>query len=195
MMRIFNLLVLLTGLTSVLAGCGPSKKILPSGKAVRIGVLGPFSGPDEALGTSGMKGIELALTLRPLLANGDHIELVIEDDRSDPAYAPEALARLKEQEVSAVLLLSRSDTVLALGKNGTGPPLPMIATIATHTGIITEFSFLIQLSFSDSEQAAVAENFLHIMQFEDWLILLWGWLERWLADGHPFAPVPASSGQ
>jgi len=44
-------------LTASLSGCGEEQeKIQPSGKSIRIGFIGPVSGPDKVLGGDSLKG-------------------------------------------------------------------------------------------------------------------------------------------
>ena len=74
---------LLACLAIALCGCA-DHELEPSGKVVRVGVIGPLSGPDETVGLSGLQGVELALGLQTHLDNGDRIELVKRDDRGAP---------------------------------------------------------------------------------------------------------------
>lgn len=144
----------------LVVGCSRELVIEPSGRTVKIGVIAPLSGSDEAVGKSGLQGVELARALHPLLHNGDQLELIIEDDQTDPEKAVEALDRLDAQGVAAILVLSLSNTVLALSEQARRHGRPLLATIATHPDLTRENPHLVQLSFDDALQAAVAALFL-----------------------------------
>lgn len=141
------------------AGCAdPPPR--PSGNIVKLGVIGPFSGPDAAVGASGYEGVELAVGLEPLLKNGDRIELVKIDDQSSPKLCIEAYDQLSDLDVAAVLLLSRSNSALALAPRARVHRIPIIATIASHPDLTEKNPHLIQLSFDDAFQGSVAAMYL-----------------------------------
>lgn len=57
------------------------------GKIIKIGIIAAFSGSDFAKGEEGQRGGRTAIAMRPLLNNGDKVELVVKDDQNDPAKA------------------------------------------------------------------------------------------------------------
>jgi ABC-type branched-subunit amino acid transport system substrate-binding protein len=138
------------------AGCRQDVKQRPSGKIVKIGVIGSFSGQDEQVGKSGLLGVQAALALQPLLDNGDKVELLIEDDKSEPGKAIDALESLIDRGAVGVLLLSRSEIALELADDIRWKMTPILASIATHTDLTEKRPYITQISFDDSFQAAVA---------------------------------------
>jgi branched-chain amino acid transport system substrate-binding protein len=141
------------------AGCA-EEVLQPSGDVVRIGVIGPFSGPDKAMGESGMQGVKLALELQPLLDNGDRIELVKLDDHSLPESCRDAYEQMDDLDIASVLVLSRSSSVLALAPRARLHHIPIIATIASHPELTETNPDLIQLTLDDAFQGSAAAMFL-----------------------------------
>lgn len=132
----------------------------PSGKTVKVGVIGPFSGPDTAWGENGLAGIKAALLFQPLLDNGDRVEVVLEDDRNQPHLATKALDRLvMDEKVAAVLAMSGSTSVLSLASKADSYKTPILALTSTHPDITDENSYISQLLFDDEFQASVAALF------------------------------------
>jgi branched-chain amino acid transport system substrate-binding protein len=155
----------LFALAVVLAvGCS-EERLQPSGDVVKIGVIGPFSGPDQAVGESGMQGVELAIELQPLLDNGDRIELVKLDDRSLPESCHDAYDQMDDLNIAGVLVLSRSSSVLALSPRARLHRIPIIATIASHPELTETNPHLIQLTLDDAFQGAAAAMFLRDEMF------------------------------
>lgn len=66
---------------------------------VKVGVLMAFSGGSSSMGYGAMKGVQLAKKQ----LNADNIELIQADGKCDPKVAPEAMKKLIEQEVVAII--------------------------------------------------------------------------------------------
>jgi len=131
--------------------------VSPSGKVVKIGVIAPLSGPDQKSGESALAGIQTSLQLQPFLHNGDKIELVVEDSQGTPEQTLSSLEKLrKEEDVSGVLLMGKSDAVLPLVPVADQYKIPILALIATHPDITRNNHFISQLSFDDIFQGTVA---------------------------------------
>ncbi|MFV1982072.1 MAG: ABC transporter substrate-binding protein [Thiohalomonadales bacterium] len=132
-----------------------------SGLKIKIGVITPISGSNSAAGKHGLKGIQFARQLNSFLDNGDEIELIIEDDQSDPKKSVIALDKLvNENHVSAILLLSGSNSAVAVSKVANKYETPIIATIATNPEAPRNSQFISQLAFDDETQAIVAALFV-----------------------------------
>lgn len=142
----------------LLAGCKNERlpEIIPSGKTVKIGVIAPISGVDESIGTNGLAGIKAALRVQPYLLNGDKIEIVLEDDRSDAIVTVAAAEKLVYQEkVAAMLVLSRSSSVLALSELADTLETPFLALISSHP-LVTNTKWAAQLIFDDESQGIIS---------------------------------------
>lgn len=81
-----------------LFACGPQKP-------VRLGFIGGSSGRFADLGTSGRNGVQLAVEMRNRRGGvrGRPVELLLRDDRQDPAVARKALIELEEAGALAVV--------------------------------------------------------------------------------------------
>jgi len=155
----FCLLALTT--LALVGGCERQSAIQPSGKIVKLGIVGPFSGPELAIGQEGMKGIETAIYLDPLLGNGDAVELVTVDDRNDPALTAEAIGKLAEDDaVAAIVLMSSSASALATGAPADASKVPVLALLATHSDVAKDHQFISQLCFDNTFQGSVAALFV-----------------------------------
>lgn len=113
------------------------------------------------MGQRGLNGIKAALHLRPLLANGDAIELVTTDDRNEPALTLKALQALAaDKAVSAVLLASSSGSALAAGAVADDLQIPVLALSATHSDVSRDHEFISQLCSNNRFQGSVAALFV-----------------------------------
>lgn len=158
-MKFFIQIFLLITFLFVVYGCEQSQPTIePSGKTIKVGVIGSFNGPNKAWSDKGLQGIKAARKMIPYLTNGDGIELVIEDDGDKPAHTIEVLKKLvKEERVSAILMLSDSDPVLAVsGVSEQYIKTPILALVATHPEITFRNSLISQLVLDNTFQASVA---------------------------------------
>jgi len=141
--------------------CEQQSTVEPSGRKVKVGIIGPFSGTDKLTGKQALDGIHTARQMQPLLLNGDVIELVVEDDKNEPSQTREALRKLAEiDEVSAVLIASASAPVLGIRSLANELETPVIALNATHPDVRKETGFISQLCFDDTMQGMVAALFV-----------------------------------
>jgi len=154
--KITYIAIILT-LVFQLIGCDRQQQIQPSGKKVKVGIIGPFSGDDIYKGKDGLEGIRTGMQMYPYLDNGNSIELVIEDDKNDPELTVKALKKLTEVEnVSAIIILSTSASALAVNTVADEYKTPVIALLATHPDIAKDTSFVTQLCFDNIFQGMVA---------------------------------------
>jgi branched-chain amino acid transport system substrate-binding protein len=142
-------------------GCDRPEAIKASGVTIKVGVIGPFSGPDRALGDDGLRGIRTVMHMQPFLGNGDRVELVIEDDKNDPGLSVNALKKLTTKDkVSAILLLSSSASALAVNELADSYQVPVLVLLATHPDIAKDKAFVSQLIFDNTFQGSVAALFV-----------------------------------
>lgn len=144
-----------------LFGCDQEPSITPSGNTIKIGIIAPFSGSTFSKGEDGLRGIKTAIAMRPLLDNGDKVELVLKDDQNDPAMAVQALAELTQtDQVAAVVTLSSSGPVLSMTKRANTYQTPIIAVLATHPDVTKESDYVSQICFDNIFQGHVAAFFV-----------------------------------
>ncbi|HHD63099.1 MAG TPA: hypothetical protein ENK96_01770 [Desulfobulbaceae bacterium] len=161
-MKKINSLLPLILLVILLFGCDRKEQsVIPSGKTIKIGVIGPMSGPEKALGMDSMEGMQTALLMQPYLHNGDALELVIEDDKNEPVRSVKAFRKLvTEDKVSAIILLSASASALAVNSIADNYHIPVLVVLATHPEISTDTQFVSQLCFDNIFQGKVAALFV-----------------------------------
>ncbi len=156
-MKKYSLLFIILIVFTIVTGCNTPQKPPATGKSVKIGVIGPMSGSDKEWGQSCLEGIKTALSFQPTLVNGSLIEIVVEDDQNQPALARKALLKLvKDDAVSAVIIMSNSEVVLALVGLAESLTTPILALTSTHPDITKDNSYISQLLFDDHFQASVA---------------------------------------
>jgi branched-chain amino acid transport system substrate-binding protein len=144
-----------------LGGCDQKPAITPSGKTIKVGVIAPLSGPDLAYGKEGLKGMEIAMQLKPYLQNGDRIEWVVVDDKNEENLTVKLLEKLVvEDKVSAIITFSSSSPVLAMAIVADKYNTPILAAVATHPDITEHNGFISQLVFDDNFQGIVAALFV-----------------------------------
>jgi len=155
-------LVLVILLVVLLFGCSEEEQIItPSGKSIKIGIIGPMSGPKKAMGEDSLEGIQTALHMHPYLDNGDGIKLVIEDDQNEPELTVKAFRKLVDADkVSAVVLLSTSAAALAVNAIADSYQVPVLVLVATHPEISKKTKFVSQICFDNIFQGKVAALFV-----------------------------------
>ena len=159
-MKTYSLLFIIC-VVLITTGCEKTQKTPATRDSIKIGVIGPISGLDEELGQSCLEGIKTALKLQPTLDNGSPIEIVVEDDQNQPILARKALLKLIEDDaVSAVVIISNSEVVLALVDLAEKLRTPILALTSTHPDITKDNSYISQLLFDDHFQASVASLYV-----------------------------------
>jgi len=136
-------------------------QIKPSGNTIKVGIIAPFTRATKNRGTQGVKGIKIAQQLRPYLDNGDAIEWVAMDDEGIPERSVNALKTLSLiHKVTAIIILSGSDSVLAVAKVAELYKTPILTLLASHPDITNYSSYVNQFNFDDTFQAAVAAFYI-----------------------------------
>ena len=128
-------------LSSLMAGCG--RDWTTTGDAIsegpiKIGFVGPLSGSQAPFGQSEVE----ALTMEVEEINGNGgisgrpIELIVEDDRMDPATAVKAVKKLIESdEVVAIFGDLQSGCTMAIAPIAEQAKVPMVTPIATSPSV------------------------------------------------------------
>lgn len=161
MKRLLPCQIFLFTMVLVFCGCEQQPAIKPSGKSIKIGIIAPFSGSDFAKGEEGLKGVQTAIKIQPLLDNGDRIEIIIKDDQNDPVKAVKALQELTQTgQVSALVTFSRSGPVLAMARVANTYKTPIIAALATHPDVTKGNDYVSQICFDNIFQGQVAALFV-----------------------------------
>lgn len=138
--RLIAAMILLIMFGSV-TGCG--RKETATGDAIkagpiRIGFIGPLSGSQAPFGQSEVEALNMELD--EINVNGGiggrSIELIVEDDRMDPATAVTAVKKLIEfDEVVAIIGDLQSGCTMAIAPIVEQAKVPMITPIATSPAV------------------------------------------------------------
>ena len=105
---------------------------------IKVGLISSLSGPVAIYGQTTYNGIKLAVEQLNAAGgiNGNKIELIVEDDKGDPAEAVTAAKRLiSEKKVVAILGPIISTTCLAVAPIAQQNGVPMLIPTRTNTKI------------------------------------------------------------
>lgn len=159
-------MAVLTACICCLSGCdNQAQQIEASGKTVRIGLIAPFSGPEEEWGPICLLGSKVALKLQPYLSNGDKPEIITADDGNSPEQSKAALKKLIEvDKVAAVLISSDSVATLAAVEDADHYQTPILALLASHPEV-GDANWVTQFVFDDSFQGNIAALYVRDEMF------------------------------
>lgn len=122
-------------------------------KEHKIGVVLPLTGAVAAYGQDVYAGIELANKMRPSLANGDTVRLVVVDSKGDKIETSTAATRLVAQDKVAGLIGEAVTTntmqVISVAES---TQTPMIAPVASGDKLLDKKKFSSRVCFMDSFQ-------------------------------------------
>jgi len=107
------------------------------GGTIRVGMIASLTGPYNPLGTANKQAADL-VTKQVNDAggiNGAKIELMVEDDKSDPSQGPIALKKLLGNKIVALIGPVFSSTCLALYEDEDAAKIPTINQCATDANV------------------------------------------------------------
>ena len=146
-------------LLSVAAAALLSTSLL-NAKVVKVGVIMPMSGPIGGYGQSSNKGLEIMYMMNHELKNGDTVELVLIDNKSDKIESANAASKLiHDDKVTAIIGALTSTNTMAMTKIAQDAKTPVVAPVATNILVTKRKDFVSRVCFSDAFQGAVAANF------------------------------------
>nr|WP_236033192.1 ABC transporter substrate-binding protein [Helicobacter turcicus] len=126
---------------------------------VKIGIVLPISGAVGGFGELGKRGIDLAHRAQNKTKDGDLIELVFIDNKSDKIESANAMQKLvSSDKVSVVIGPMISTNALAMTKIADDSKTPLIAPVATNDRVTKGKKFVSRVSFADSFQGIIAAN-------------------------------------
>lgn len=131
---------------------------------VRIGVVGPFTGPSADFGIPMQNGI--ALAVEEINAGGGYlgrkIEMVVKDDKGDPDTGVQVAKELTSAGVVATLGVCNTGVGLKVAPVYQAAKLPLIVTCSTGTPVTTQFpikeSYIFRVAPRDAIQAPFVVN-------------------------------------
>ena len=156
MKRILIASVLVAGL---LSACNPQGN---SGDKVRIGVFMSTTGTTANFGISSVNGIKLATEEINSAGgiNGKQVELLVQDDRSDPSEAATIVTKFVTQDmVNAVIGEVASSRSLAAAPIAQNAKIPMLTPSSTNPEVTKKGNFIFRSCFIDPYQGAAIAQF------------------------------------
>lgn len=148
---------------SVLAGCGGNSEGGADSEVIKIGGIGPLSGPNSTYGISVKEGADLLAEEINAAGgiNGKKVEFIFEDDQSDNTVAASAFNKLVDKDgVCAILGGVTSGTTLAIAPNSTNKKIPMITPTGTEPTITNVGrDFMFRGCFVDSFQGEILAKY------------------------------------
>ena len=158
--RICPLAVVLLFMVVALSACEEQVDRKDTPLSITLGVIGPFSGDNKQWGESGLLGVKTAIAYQQERNRKLQVELVEEDDQSNPELAKVAFVKLAiEDQVDAILVLSGSKTMLGLAELADQYEIPVVSTLSSHPQV-TENGWVSQIVFDDRSQGTVAAFFV-----------------------------------
>ena len=126
-----------------------------AGGSIKIGVFEPMTGANGGGGTMEVEGAKLANKLYPEV-NGQKIELVITDNKSDKVEAANAGKRLVEQDkVKAIIGSWGSGLSMSAGGAFQAAQVPAVAASATNPNVTLNNPYYFRVCFIDPFQGTV----------------------------------------
>jgi branched-chain amino acid transport system substrate-binding protein len=156
------LLLALTIFLNVLlsVACQPSSS--SGGDKVRIGVLMPLTGDTANFGISSSNAIRMAADEinRSGGINGKQIELLVQDDRSDPTEAANIVTKFVSQDdVHAILGEVGSTRTLAAAPIAQNAKIPMLTPSSTNVEVTRKGNYIFRSCFIDTVQGPAMAQF------------------------------------
>ena len=150
-------ILLLGGIATALLQIYRNVAAPKSAPAVKVGVLAAFTGGSSSMGYGIMKGVQLAKKQLGAPA----IEIVQADSQCDPNTAREAMKRLLEQKVVAVIGDGCSSASVAVLPQANNSKVVMVSPSASSTALSIQNDYFFRVIPSDNFQASyIAEAML-----------------------------------
>lgn len=148
------------GLASALAG----PALAQTAPTVRIGVIGPFSGPSSDFGNPMLHGVQLAVDEINAVGGylGRPLELVVKDDQGNPDVGLKGSQELVKEGVIATIGFCNTGVAQKSLDTFQTAQLPLIVPCATGTPLTAKFpapqSYIFRTSARDAIQAPFVVN-------------------------------------
>ena len=158
-MKKFN--VVLLGAALLLTACGGAKETSTEADVVKIGGIGPLTGPLAIYGVTSTNGSKLAM--EEINKNGGilgkQVEYIVLDEKGDSTEAVTAYNKLVDEGVVALIGDITSKPSLAVAEVAAQDNLPMITPTGTQFNITEAGPNVFRVCFTDPYQGVVLANF------------------------------------
>ncbi|WP_069103843.1 ABC transporter substrate-binding protein [Acidovorax sp. RAC01] len=139
--------------------CLPAQAQLGSTAPVRIGVVGPFTGPSADFGVPMLNGIQLAVDEINAVGGylGRPLQLVIKDDKGDPDQGRKASQELLAEQVVAALGFCNTGVAMKSIDLFQQAQVPLIVPCSSGTAVTAKYpapeSYIFRVQARDALQA------------------------------------------
>ncbi len=152
----------------VITGCGTNTgKSGSESKLIMLGANLEMTGQNASFGTSSLNGIHMAVEEANIQGGilGKKVQVIGVDNRSEVAGSTDALAKLVENDVSAIIGPDTSSNVIALASLTAADKVPLITPSGTNPDITVDpktgktRDYLFRACFTDPYQGRVMADF------------------------------------
>lgn len=137
------------------------ESIAYGGNTIRIGGLGPLTGPVAIYGVTATNGTKLAF--EEINKNngilGKQVEFILLDEKGDPTEAITAYNKLVDGEIVALIGDITSKPTLAVAEIAAEDKIPMITPTGTQFNITEAGSNIFRVCFTDPYQGVILAKF------------------------------------
>ena len=161
MKRIIAVLMLLTLVTGLFAGCSQNTQA-GTEQVIKIGIFEPFTGKNASGGKQEALGIAYANSLQPTVTIGGttyRVELVVADNESSEEKAPTAATTLVDHGVSVVLGPHGSDVAMAGSSVFEEAGIPVVGVTCTNPAVTAGNEHFFRICWLDTFQGTVLAKF------------------------------------
>ncbi len=153
--------VVLMGAALLLTACGGAKESAEEAKVMKLGGIGPLTGPLAIYGVTSTNGSKLAF--EEINKNGGilgkQVEYIVLDEKGDSTEAVTAYNKLVDEGVVALIGDITSKPSLAVAEVAAQDNLPMITPTGTQFNITEAGPNVFRVCFTDPYQGVVLANF------------------------------------
>lgn len=158
-MKKFNAVLL--GAVLLLTACGGAKESATESTVLKVGGIGPLTGPLAIYGVTCTNGSKLAM--EEINKNGGilgkQVEYVVLDEKGDSTEAVTAYNKLVDEGIVALIGDVTSKPSLAVAELAAQDNLPMITPTGTQFNITEAGPNVFRVCFTDPYQGVVLANF------------------------------------
>ena len=130
-------------------------------KEVKVGVIMPLTGALAGYGQMTKKGVDLANEMKHTLKNGDNVKLVYVDNAGDKAQTANAVNKLNNQGVVAIIGALTSSNSLVVAPIVKREKIPTVAPVATNKMVTRANPYMNRACFIDPFQGKVAAKYAY----------------------------------
>lgn len=145
---------------SAFLSCGGEKP--PTTRGIEIGFFGALTGPQATFALSGRNGARLAVEELNRAGGvlGKRIDLLVEDDRNEPAEAAAVVSKLITRDhVVALIGENASSRTLAAAPVAQNYRIPMVSPSSTNVEVTKKGDYIFRVCFIDPYQGKALATF------------------------------------